>query len=72
MDKDFYSILELTDEDKSLPKDEFIKKLKKNYRRLSIMYHPDKNNGDKEAEEKFKEIAEAYDTLSDEKKTTKL
>ena len=68
MDKDFYKILELTDNDKNLSNDEFKKKLKKNYRRLSMMYHPDKNNGNKEAEEKFKEITEAYDTLSDEKK----
>ncbi len=38
--------------------------LKKAYRKLALQYHPDKNPGDKEAEEKFKEAAEAYDILS--------
>lgn len=39
--------------------------IKKAYRRLAMQYHPDKNNGSKEAEEKFKEITEAYDVLRD-------
>ena len=42
--------------------------LKKLYRRLAMKYHPDKNPGDKKAEEKFKEAKEAYDILSDAQK----
>jgi molecular chaperone DnaJ len=42
--------------------------IKKAYRRLAMTYHPDRNNGAKEAEEKFKEITEAYDVLRDPQK----
>ena len=42
--------------------------MKKAYRKLALQYHPDKNPGDKEAEEKFKEAAEAYDVLSNPEK----
>jgi len=39
--------------------------IKRTYRKLAFRYHPDKNPGNKESEEKFKEINEAYETLSD-------
>ena len=42
--------------------------IKRSYRRLAMKYHPDRNPGDKEAETKFKECAEAYEVLSDEQK----
>lgn len=59
--KDFYSIL-------GVARTATPEELKKAYRKLAMQYHPDKNPGDKKAEEKFKEISEAYDTLSDAKK----
>jgi molecular chaperone DnaJ len=61
MAKNYYEILGV---DENATADE----IKKSYRKLSIKYHPDRNPDDKEAEEKFKEIAEAYETLSDENK----
>src|SRR3990170_4386655 len=39
--------------------------IKKSYRKLAMQYHPDRNNGSREAEEKFKAITEAYDVLRD-------
>src|SRR5262245_23464887 len=42
--------------------------IKKSYRKLAMTYHPDRNNGSKEAEERFKEITEAYDVLRDPQK----
>ncbi|MGZ4049141.1 MAG: DnaJ domain-containing protein, partial [Bacteroidia bacterium] len=55
--RDFYEILEIN---KNASADE----IKKAYRKMAIKYHPDKNPGDKVAEEKFKEAAEAYEILS--------
>ncbi len=58
MKNDFYEILGI---DKSATAEQ----IKKAYRKKAIEYHPDKNPGDKEAEEKFKKAAEAYEVLSD-------
>lgn len=68
MAKNYYDILGITEDEKKLGKDEFEKVLKKKYRKICLENHPDKNPGDKKAEEKFKEAAEAYSVLSDEKK----
>tara|TARA_R110000803_G_scaffold74903_4_gene139081 strand:+ start:9675 stop:10766 length:1092 start_codon:yes stop_codon:yes gene_type:complete len=65
MVKDYYKIMGMSESDKKLSDKEFATKLKKQYRSLSKKYHPDMNPGDKEAEEKFKEAAEANETLSD-------
>ena len=62
--RDYYDVLGVS---KSASADE----IKKAYRKMAIKYHPDKNPGDKEAEEKFKEAAEAYDVLSDADKRAK-
>lgn len=71
MSKSYYDILEISEEDKKLSKDDFIKKLKSNYKKLSLKYHPDRNPDNPEAEEKFKEIASAYEVLSNEEKRQK-
>lgn len=59
--RDYYEILEVT-------KTATVEEIKKAYRKKAIQYHPDKNPGDKAAEEKFKEAAEAYEVLSDSNK----
>ncbi|NIQ98132.1 MAG: J domain-containing protein [Desulfuromonadales bacterium] len=61
MAKDYYQVLGL---DKNAGEDE----IKKAYRKLALKYHPDKNPGDSKAEERFKEITEAYAVLSDPEK----
>jgi molecular chaperone DnaJ len=58
---DFYAVL-------SVPRDASDDDIKKAYRRLAMQWHPDRNGGAKEAEEKFKEITEAYDVLRDPQK----
>ena len=56
--RDYYQVLGI---DRDATDDE----IKKCYRQLALKYHPDRNPGDKEAEEKFKEAAEAYEVLRD-------
>ena len=56
--RDYYEVL-------GVSKNADDKEIKKSYRKIAMKYHPDRNEGDKAAEEKFKEAAEAYEVLSD-------
>src|SRR6059058_1401989 len=58
VEKDYYAAL-------GVPKDATAADIKKAYRKLARQYHPDANKGDAASEERFKEISEAYDVLSD-------
>src|SRR5438876_3214713 len=62
--RDYYEILGVT-------RSSTVEEIKKSYRKLAMQYHPDRNPGNKDAEEKFKEASEAYEVLSDQNKRSR-
>ena len=64
MAEDFYKVL-------GVEKNATQQEIKKAYRKLALKYHPDRNQGDKSAEEKFKRVSEAYEVLSNDEKRAK-
>src|ERR687887_2907178 len=62
-EKDYYAVL-------GVPKNASAAEIKKAYRKLAQRHHPDANPGNKEAEERFKEVSSAYDVLGDQEKRT--
>jgi molecular chaperone DnaJ len=65
MASDYYEVL-------GVDRNATAEEIKKAYKKVAIKYHPDRNPGDKQAEEKFKEAAEAYDVLRDEDKRARM
>ncbi|HKK47774.1 MAG TPA: DnaJ domain-containing protein, partial [Alkalispirochaeta sp.] len=59
--RDYYEVL-------GIGRDASVDEIKKAYRKIAVQNHPDRNPGDKEAEDRFKEAAEAYEVLSDTEK----
>ena len=62
--RDYYEVL-------GVPRNASKEDLKKAYRKVAMKYHPDRNQGDKQAEDKFKEASEAFEVLGDQEKRSR-